>query len=669
MADKSYSASIIFRGVDQLTGVMNRMAKNAKAVADKMNYAGMTMSKYFTAPLVALAGYAVKAAIDSETAFTGMIKTINAAPPVLNKLKKEFQDMSLRIPITANSLFSIGEAAGQLGIKVENIASFTEVMAKLGVTTNLTAEDAANMLARFANITQMPQTEFGRLGSVIVELGNRMATTEAEIVEMAMRLAGAGKQIGLAEPEIMAFAAALSSVGIEAEAGGTAFSRVMIKMQDAIFKGGKDLATFSKTAGISAADFKKKFKDDAGAALILFVEGLKRLKEEGKNVNDTLTLLGMEDIRVRDSLLRASGSGKLFRDALKLANDEWESNNALNREAALRFGTTASKLRMFMNHITITAVRIGDKLIPVILKLTKELNPLVFQIRTMDDSTLGMYLRIGALVAIVGPLLLALGAIAGAIRNIGAASVAVVGAVKFLAGTMILLDVAFLGVIAAAVLWVYKWNEIMAGFAALKDIRDVSRGFKEAWVEAFGFGEDPIQWWIDRWAAAKIAVPEIIEGMKSEIQEKWTNLVDIIKNPWENLVSFFEGVWNRVVGVFDRAVAKVQGYAGKIGAIGDNLGTVFGGGGDIDGTKALGGPVSRGGRYLVGERGPEIFNAPSAGSITPNGAFGSGGRSETDVTLRISPSPEFIARLERIDRRKGNSNVNVASDIYGGARI
>ena len=215
--------------IDKQTSVWTKLSTTCEAVGKRLQSVGKTLTTHVTLPLTALGAAAGKAAIDFESSFAGVRKTVDASEEQLQRLSRGIRDMSKEIPASATAIAGVAEAAGQLGIETDNILSFTRVMIDLGEATNLTAEEAATSLARFANITQMSQQEFDKLGSVIVALGNNLATTEAEIVSMATRLAGAGSQVGLTEAQIMSFAGALSSVGVEAEAGGSAFSRLMAK--------------------------------------------------------------------------------------------------------------------------------------------------------------------------------------------------------------------------------------------------------------------------------------------------------------------------------------------------------------------------------------------------------------------------------------------------------
>ena len=302
----------------------------------------------------------VKSGMEFESAFAGVRKTVDATEAQLASMRKEILDMSNEIPIAATEIAGIAEAAGQLGIKTENIASFTRTMADLGVATNMTSEQAATSLARMANITQMPQENFDRLGSSVVALGNNLATTESEVVDMALRLAGTGKQIGMSEANIVSFAGALSSVGISAEAGGTAFSKLMADMQLATATGNEDLQKFAAVADVSATEFQKAFQQDAAGAIISFIKGLSRAEQKGTTAIQILDDMGISEIRLRDSLLRAAGASDVFSDALQIGNKAWEENTALSKEAEQRYDTVDSKLQLLKNGLVNMGIAVYD---------------------------------------------------------------------------------------------------------------------------------------------------------------------------------------------------------------------------------------------------------------------------------------------------------------------
>lgn len=303
-----------------------------------------------------------EASIAYESAFAGVRKTVDGTAEELDIISDGIKKMALEIPMAATEIAGIAENAGQLGIATKDILTFTETMAALGVTTNLSAEEASIALAKFANITNMSASEYGNLGSAIVALGNNFATTEADIVAMATRLASTGEVVGLTEAQILAVATALSSVGIEAEAGGTAFSKLLRNIATAVETGSDSVEEFAKIAGMSADEFARSWERDAVGAVAAFIKGLGGLKASGGSAISVLSDLGLEEQRLVNSVLALASSEDILSKALSLSNTAWAENTALAEEAAIRYETTESKLQLLNNAFENLKITMGDQL-------------------------------------------------------------------------------------------------------------------------------------------------------------------------------------------------------------------------------------------------------------------------------------------------------------------
>lgn len=450
--------------------------------------------------------YVVGQSIEFESAFAGVRKTVDATETEYQGLSDSIKEMAETIPKTTTELAGIMEMGGQLAVPKENLEEFTETIAALSVSTNLTSEAAATMFAQFANITGMDFSNFDELGSVLVDLGNNSATTESAIMEMAMRIAAAGTQLGMSEADILAFSASLSSVGIEAEAGGTAFSKLMIKMKTAADSGvlaltqldeiktdmvliswaevlnpeafeefaGKlgittdelseiankctdlqefadavgvtaeeaknlaaatfddtardltmladtdsesfksiahglgmtsgelktlcenadNLKSFAEVTGTTAEEFANLVENDPSAAVSSFINGLADIESSGGSAIVTLGDMGITEVRLRDSILRATNASDMMDSSIKRANTAWTENNALTNEAEQRYGTTESNVETLKNSFNNLCIEIGDKLTPALNTLAdagKDLcNWLRDAIASLDNTVLSV---------------------------------------------------------------------------------------------------------------------------------------------------------------------------------------------------------------------------------------------------------------------------------------
>lgn len=406
---------------------------NIQKFGKKVSDFGGTLTKGVTAPLIASAGFALKAAIDYETAFAGVKKTVDGTPQQFDKLSASIREMAKEMPSSAVEIANVAEAAGQLGVPIGAIKDFSKTMINLGVSTNLSSEEAASSIAKIGNIMQVSGKDLGtwsaHFGSAVVDLGNHFATTERDIVEMTNRLAAGGKLAGLTTPDILGLATAMSSVGIEAEAGGTAMTQTLTgigKAVSGVGKGAKEkLEVIAQTAGMTAEQFSTAWKQKPAEALQQFIKGLQRAHDEGKNMDGILDELGMTGIRQGNMLKSLASASDKMGEAVSRSNSAWKENSALTNEASKRYETTESQLKIFKNQITDLAIEFGGPLLKAMNSGLQAAKPWVQKLADMakafsemSESQQQNIIKWGLLAAGAGPALSILGKGIGVIGGI-----------------------------------------------------------------------------------------------------------------------------------------------------------------------------------------------------------------------------------------------------------
>lgn len=362
-----------------------------------------------TLSFAAIAG-ATATTVSFEDAWVGVTKTVEGTPQQLDSIDKGMRQLALSTASSYEELAGMGEIAGQMGVATDSVLGFVETMAKLGDTTNLTGEEAAAAMAKIANIMveadQRTTDYYSRFGAAVVDLGNNFATTESDIVNMATRLATAGRGAGMNTQQILALSTALSSMGIEAAAGGGSMSKLMTNIAKNVSntKAGsaearEELQMFAEVAGMTADEFVQAWGEDAGNAFMKLMEGI----GNSEDVLVTMNKLGIDtEIRMSNGVRALAQSTDVYADAMKRSNQAWDENTALTAEAEKRYGTVKTSLLQAKEAIRQAADALGQQFAPYLKKGAIAVRDFAKYISKLDKSTIKMvagFLSIGTAAA------------------------------------------------------------------------------------------------------------------------------------------------------------------------------------------------------------------------------------------------------------------------------
>jgi len=356
-----------------------------QSIAKTTDDTSKTITTAFALSAAAIGG-TLAAFAKYETQLIKVGKTANLGGKELDDFGKDIVALSSKIPLSTNELLELSASAAQLGVKgKDNIIKFTETVAKLGTATNITGEEGSQQIARLLNITGEGVGTVDRFANVITRLGNNVAATEAEILSMASRVGKATAQFDLGTTAVLGISAALKEIGIEAELGGSAIGRTFFAIQDAVYKGGDAMKTFSAITGKSSEELKTIFETNATNAFQLFIDSLHKLPAE--QVAGAMSSMGLEGVRLIEVVGTLAKRSELLATNLAMANDEAIKQTALDQEFNRAVVSLENSFKFMVTEVKNLAASIGQDLSPAASELIKDITGMIKGIRDFNEAT------------------------------------------------------------------------------------------------------------------------------------------------------------------------------------------------------------------------------------------------------------------------------------------
>ena len=380
---------------------------------DALMTMGMTLSTTVTPAIIQMGQYAVEAAVDIDTAYRDMRKTVNGTEQDFEALRQAAIDFSTQNVTSADTMLSIQAIGGELGVATDSLKSFSEVVSNLDVATNLNAEEAATQLGQLANIMHMTESDYVSFGDALVRLGNNGASTESQIADIATRIGSMGSIIGMSTPDVLAWASTIASTGQNAEAAGTAISNTMSDIETAVSAGGDSLEAFAQVSQMSAEDFSRAWEEDPTTALKAFIEGLNAIEDAGGSADATLGALDINAARQKQAIMGLMQTIDMLDDNLQMSqnawdgiSDEWGSAGDAAEEAGRKAEGFSGSLSILQNSVQVIGSEIANSFAPMLGVVADAVGDFAQSFTEVDDSTKQAIATFAGIAAAVGPVLM-----------------------------------------------------------------------------------------------------------------------------------------------------------------------------------------------------------------------------------------------------------------------
>lgn len=336
----------------------------SQVIADKAQryWALYTIGSDVLNQIYSYASQRVQAFAQMDEAMSQVTKYTGMARDEVKGLNEDFKKMDTRT--AREQLNALAGDAGRLGIQAKDqVLEFVDAADKINVALGEDlGEDAVKNIGKLAMMFGEDKTKGMRAamlatGSAVNEVAQNCSAAEPFLVNFTARVAGAAHQAGIAQADILGFAASMDENMLREETSATAYQNILMKMYT-------KTEAFAEAAGIEVEKFSNLLRTDANEALLQFAEGLSKkgglaelapifgdLKTEGAGVAAVLSVMAgkADEIRARQAL----------------ANKAYQEGTSILKEFEVQNNTVQAGLDKAKKRANDLAVELGERLQPI----------------------------------------------------------------------------------------------------------------------------------------------------------------------------------------------------------------------------------------------------------------------------------------------------------------
>lgn len=294
---------------------------------ENMRFASQEVRNNLTvlaAGVTALATSVVKAAADQDRAFADIARTtqLDQTSGALQALRDQYRQMSTDISKSFNELSQIGTLGAQMNIPAEKLGDFTRAVAEFSMVTGTTTEKAAEDFGRLINTFSQAgmalnggDKAYEQMASQVAELGAKAVATEDEILTMANSISTTTVSAGIGQDATLAYATALTSVGVKAEWARGSLQRIFGNFNKAAAQGAEGMADFAQQMHISNEEALELWKNDPSKFFNQLIESISKAGN-GVEMTQMLSDIGLKSTRDIELVKRLAVNFDLLKETM-----------------------------------------------------------------------------------------------------------------------------------------------------------------------------------------------------------------------------------------------------------------------------------------------------------------------------------------------------------------